>query len=342
MTPRRRLSDADRGRALGWLQEGVALREVGNRLGVTHSVIQRLRDRFNNTGSVQEPRRSGRPRLTTRRQDHFVVLSSLRSRTATANTLRGQLRAASNITVSDQTIRNRLHEANLRSRRPAVRPPLTPAHRAARLAWARRHLAWTRQQWSRVLFTDESRFTMSFNDGRIRVWRRPGERFNDAVVCEHDHFGGGSVMMWGGFALHHRTPLHQIHGNLNGVGYRDDVLRPVVLPALRAMGQGAILQDDNARPHRARIVNDFLQQQQVTRMDWPALSPDLNPIEHLWDVLGRHTREHLPPNANLARLVLVLQQEWLDIPQNVLHNLIRSMRQRCLDCINANGGHTRF
>ena len=218
MPPRRRLSDADRGRALGWLQEGVALREVGNRLGVTHSVIQRLRDRFNNTGSVQEPRRSGRPRLTTRRQDHFVVLSSLRSRTATANTLRGQLRAASNITVSDQTIRNRLHEANLRSRRPAVRPPLTPAHRAARLAWARRHLAWTRQQWSRVLFTDESRFTMSFNDGRIRVWRRPGERFNDAVVREHDHFGGGSVMMWGGFALHHRTPLHQIHGNLNGVG----------------------------------------------------------------------------------------------------------------------------
>jgi len=143
MPPRRRLSDADRGRALGWLQEGVTLREVGNRLGVTHSVIQRLRDRFNNTGSVQEPRRSGRPRLTTRRQDHFVVLSSLRSRTATANTLRGQLRAASNITVSDQTIRNRLHEANLRSRRPAVRPPLTQL--TAQPVWRGLDVIWPGQ-----------------------------------------------------------------------------------------------------------------------------------------------------------------------------------------------------
>ena len=159
MPPRRRLSDADRGRAIAWLQEGVAVREVGRRLGVSHSIIQRLRERFNNTRSVQEPRRSGRPRVTTARQDHFIALSALRTRSATANTIRRQLQAASNINVSDQTIRNRLHEANLRSRRAAVRPILTPAHRAVRLAWARRHLAWTRQQWSRVLFSDESQFS---------------------------------------------------------------------------------------------------------------------------------------------------------------------------------------
>lgn len=309
---------------------------------MSHSVVQRLRERFNNTGSVQEPRRSGRPRVTTARQDHFITLSALRMRSATANTIRRQLHAASNVNVSDQTIRNRLHEANLRSRRPAVRPLLTPAHRAARLAWARRHLVWTRQHWSRVLFTDESRFSLSFNDRRVNVWRRPRERFADATVREHDRFGGGSVMMWGGFALNFRTPLLQIHGNLNGIGYRDDVLQPRVLPALRAIGEGAILQDDNARPHRARIVNDFLQQQHVIRMDWPARSPDLNPIEHLWDVLGRQTRANLPPGANLEVLAQVLQQEWLAIPGNILHNLIRSMRQRCQDCIDANGGHTRY
>ena len=113
--------------------------------------------------------------MTTRQQDIYVVLSALRNTSATADTLQGQLRAAGNINVSHKTIRNRLHEVNMRSRRAAVRLPLTRTHCAYRLAWARRHVAWTRQQLSRVLFSDESRFTLSFNDGRIRVWRRPGE-----------------------------------------------------------------------------------------------------------------------------------------------------------------------
>lgn len=342
MPPRRRLSDVQRGMAVAWLQEGVGVREVGRRLQVTHSVIQRLRDRFNNTGNVQEPRRSGRPRMTTRRDDRYVILSALRVRTATANTLRGQLRTATNVLVSDQTVRNRLHEVDLRSRRRVVRPPLTRVHRAARLAWARRHLAWTRQQWSRVLFSDESRYTLSFNDGRVRVWRRPGERFIDATILEHNRHGGGSLMVWAGFSLHHRTPLHRVEGNITGIAYMNDILRPIAIPALQAIGPGAILQDDNARPHRAQVVNNFLQQQQVTRMNWPSCSPDLNPIEHVWDVLGRRIRANHPPPPNLNVLFQTLQQEWQAIPRDTLQTLLTSMRQRCIDCINANGGHTRY
>ena len=83
-----------------------------------------------------------------------------------------------------------LHGFNLISRRPAVRPRLTPAHRAARRAFCRRHVRWTRHQWSQVLFSDESRFTMNHNDGRLRVWRRPGQRFIDATVQEKVAFGG--------------------------------------------------------------------------------------------------------------------------------------------------------
>ena len=114
-----------------------------------------------------------------------------------------------------------------------------------------------------VVFTDESRFAMSFHDGRVRVWRRQGERYHDATVMERDRYGGGSIMVWGGMGMAYRTPLYRVQGNLNGVGYSDDSLQPLVLLALQAMaGPGAILQDYNARPHRARVVNSFLQQQQ--------------------------------------------------------------------------------
>ena len=102
----------------------------------------------------------GRPPASARQPDRFVVLTSLRDRTTTASASRTQLRTASNANVGDQTICNRLHE------RPAVRPWLTQASHAACLVWVRRRLVWTRQQWSRVLFTDESRFTLSFNEGK--------------------------------------------------------------------------------------------------------------------------------------------------------------------------------
>ena len=128
-------------------------------------------------------------------------------------------------------------------------------------------------------------------------------------------------MVWGGISHNTRTPLHHVVGNINGVGYRDNILWPIVLPARNAVGQGAVFQHDNAPAHRARVVTTFLQQQQVNTMVWPALSPDLNPIEHLWDVLGRRIRANHPQPVNLQGLLNVLQIEWAAIPQATICNL---------------------
>ena len=342
MVARRKLTAVDRGRALGWVQDGVSQREVARRLRVSLSVIQRLLQRFQATGNTEERPRSGRPRSTNQRDDRSLRFAALRERTITATRLRQQLRQAANVNVSVQTIRNRLHEFNLRSRRSAVRLPLTPAHRQARLVWCRGHRLWTRHDWSRVLFTDESRFTLTHNDARARVWRRPGERFVEACVRQHDRHGGGSIMVWGGIYLHGRTPLHLVQGNLNAVRYRDEIVQPLIMPTLQAMGPGAILQDDNATPHRARVVQDFMRQHHIHRMDWPARSPDLAPIENVWDLLGRRVRQNHPPAANVAQLFQLLQQEWQAIPQQTLVNVVQSMRRRCVECVAVQGGHTHY
>lgn len=195
---------------------------VARWLAITHSVIQRLRDCFANTGSPSESRQPGRPWATTRQQEWFVVLTLLKNRTATASAFRMQsLQAGKNVHVSDQMICNRLQAGNLRSTWPAVRPCLTQAYRALDLALAQRHLVWIRRQWSRVLFTDKSSFTLSFSDGRTCVWRPTGKHFYDAMVREHNCYGSRSFMMWGGFGMHHKTHLHCVRGNLTGIGYRD-------------------------------------------------------------------------------------------------------------------------
>ena len=103
-------------------------------------------------------------------------------------------------------------------------------------------------------------------------------------------------------------------GNLTGRRYIDEILRPHVVPYLRQMGQNAIFQDDSASPHRARIVDDFLRQNGVERLEWPPMSPDLSCIEHLWDILGRAVNNRINQQTRLVDLQKLLLQEWAVIP----------------------------
>ena len=323
------------------LQSGLSTRRVAAIFGVAYSTMSRLLIRFDATNSVNDRRWSGRPKATTHRQDNLIRTLTLRNPTITARALQGQLRTAAGVTVSDQTIQNRLHAAGLRARRLVVRIPLTQRHRIHRSDWCRRHLQWNGLQWSRVAFSDDSRFNLYFNDGQMRVYRRRGERYSDVNVKELDRYGGGSVMVWAAVTMHRRTPLRFIAGNLNLQRYVDDVMRPMVLPFLRQIGQGAVFQDDNARPHRGHIVNDFVLVNNINRMDWPANSPDLNPIENMRDELGRRTYRDNPPQT-IPQLRHRLAQEWQNIPQATIRRCVGSMRKRYQECVNARGGHTSY
>ncbi|GFU19561.1 transposable element Tcb1 transposase [Trichonephila clavipes] len=91
------------------------------------------------------------------------------------------------------------------------------------------------------------------------------------------------------------------------------------------MGAEFLFMDDNAHPHRANIVDECLQSEDITRMDWPAYSPDLNPIEHVWDTLGRRIAARQPPPPCLPELQRALHDVWYNIPQDQIDNLILSM-----------------
>ena len=107
-------------------------------------------------------------------------------------------------------------------------------HRQQRCLWASTNRRWTRQDWQKVLFTDESRFCLTRCDGQICVYRQRNEHYTETCTLERNRFGGGSIMVWGGVSQHHRTELVVIAGNLNAVRYREDILLPHVLPFLQA------------------------------------------------------------------------------------------------------------
>ena len=107
-------------------------------------------------------------------------------------------------------------------------------------------------------------------------------------------------MIWVGISLNWRTALVIAPGNLNDRRYIDEILQPHVVPYLRQMSQNAIFQDDNARPNRARIVDNFLQLNGVQWLERPPMSPGLSCIEHLWDILCRAVNKHINQHTRLA------------------------------------------
>jgi hypothetical protein len=153
----------------------------------------------------------------------------------------------------------------------------------------------------------------------------PGERYADCCVTEHGRFGDGSVMVWAGISIDGKTDLHVIPGNLSGERYRDEILHPIVIPYSGAVGYGFILMDDNARPHRARVVTDYLENETIERMEWPSSSPEMNPIEHAWDMLQKavYTRPILPNNRQELSVALI--EEWTRLPHLCFRRLIHSI-----------------
>ncbi|GFT72261.1 transposable element Tcb1 transposase [Trichonephila clavipes] len=119
---------------------------------------------------------------------------------------------------------------------------------------------------------------------------------------------------------------------MTGHIYRDVILEQHVRLFRGAMRAEFLFMDDYARPHHANIIDECLQSEDITRMNWPSYSPDLNPIQHVWDMLGpRIAARQLPPTC-LPELRRALLDEWCNISQNQIDNLILSMPRRIKAC----------
>ncbi|GFS76636.1 transposable element Tc3 transposase [Trichonephila clavipes] len=191
--------------------------------------------------------------------------------------------------------------------------------------------------------SSQCRLTMESDSGRLLIWREQRTRYHQSNTVERHSYRGGGILVWAGISLGGHTDLHVFRGGtVTGLRYRDEILDPYVRPYAAAIGNDFILMDDNARPHRAWIVEEYLEDHGLERMEWPARSPDLNPIEHLWDYLGREVAALNPPPRSLHELKQGLLCVWSSLPIPVSDNLINSMGNRCRQCIQVRGGHIPY
>ncbi|GFT59186.1 transposable element Tcb2 transposase [Trichonephila clavipes] len=229
MSEQRDLPESMAWRVIGRLESGQTQRSVADTVGVARSVVARMWNRFKETGNVRRRPGAGRPRATTSSYDRYIQLTARRNGTENATQLQRQLLLATGRRVSSQTARNRLHEGGL--------------------------------------YAHESRFSLESDTRRVLVWRDRGTRNNPAFVRERSQYRRAGWMVWGGISIGGRTDLHIIrNGTLTGRRYADEILRPYVIPYAVAIGDSFVFQDDNARPHRARLVENMLEAETIQRM----------------------------------------------------------------------------
>ncbi|GFS58170.1 transposable element Tcb1 transposase [Trichonephila clavipes] len=241
---------------------GWSTRHVAGQVDRSEFAVRNCWEQWTREGTHARKTASGATRKTTRREDRRIVRQALVDPTVTRSTIR----AAAGVAIVPQTISRHLTEANLKSMRPFRELPLTPEHRQLRLQWCKPRSMWNYTDWQKVGFSDESRFVLGTDDNRVRVWRRPGERHNSPHSGLRHTARTAGVMVWGAIAYDSRSTLIVMRGTLTGQRYVDDILRPHVGPFLNGL-PGAIFQQDNVRPHTARVAQDFLRQ--FLTFPWP-------------------------------------------------------------------------
>ncbi|GFT80841.1 transposable element Tcb2 transposase [Trichonephila clavipes] len=287
MSSRHHIHDFMRGRIIGKIEEGRKITDVAREFDIAHSVVSRLWKSFKTTGMCS--RRHGGGRV--RRKE-----------------------------ISRKTVARRLRGGGLYARRPIVCVPLTRQHRTARLQWCREHHNWTEQDWACVLFSDESRFSLSSDCRRQLIWRESGTAYRPENIQEKDQYPTCSIMVWAGIMINGRTRLHVVvNGTMMGQRYIDEVLLPHV-----------------------RLFRGAVDSEGIQRLVWPVRSPDLKPIENVWDALGRQVSGRNYPPTNKNTLIRALTEEWDKLPQQLLDNVVQSMVRRVECCITLHGGHIPY
>jgi len=352
---------------------------IAEQLNLSRTTISSWHSRYKHSGifSSQYVENGGRKRKLDARTDRFIKFSALKQRKVSATSLANEVHElgvgigekpdpkSSNPKISANTISRRLRESGVCSNIACRKPFISPKNQKWRLAWAKAHLKWTAEQWAQVMWTDESPFVLRWV-GRQRVWRRPGERYLDACMCgtvKHDK----KIMVWGCFAKRGVGTLHRIRGIMfAGPGkHADDspkanywsILKNHAMPSgFDLFGrEGFMFQQDSDPKHTAKINKAYLANKVKSwplhknprkrcclsvMNDWPSQSPDLNPIENLWQQLNFATKNRKPQNED--ELFEVLKAAWEKLDPKRLEKLVESMHDRCQAVINSRGMPTKY
>lgn len=342
MPPCRQYSKETIAQIIALRKGGHSIKEVAELTGVGLTTVKTYWSRFKRDNSGDTPSqlpRSGRPRKSSKRAQNIVKRAVESNARVTARQLK-ESNAGVFHDVSVRTVSRRIHELGYRSHKPVKKPLLTKVQRARRVTFAKKYLTWTEEDWLGVLWSDESTFTVTCNRGG-GVYRRSGSDPLDPRYLEQTVKHPDSLMVWSCFTGRGVGTLVVLPKNIKVNQYNYLELLCDHLSDCFDQTQAQVFQQDGARAHTAHSVINWLEDCQVRYInDWPGNSPDISPIENLWQIVKADLQG--TDVSSLPKLEAAIRRSWANIPPATLHNLALSLPKRLREVIKRRGKPTKY
>lgn len=313
--------------------------EIARDLSVSRKCVYNIKNKVELNESLGNKPGQGRPRCTTQAEDRYLVKKCKTNRTETSRCLASELSTTLGKQISPRTIRRRLFDYGLKSYTKKLRPFRNKTQKKKRLDWCKKYKCWNRNDWGKIVFSDESHFEIINRKNRYFV-RRTHYEGEQSFCFQNKAQGGGSVSVWGCFSANGIGVLRFYEGRLNSTSYVElvsDALPPYLEEVFGADSNSFYFQQDNAPCHKARNTMEWFRNHNIPLLDWPPTSPDANPIENLWAIIDRSLINYTISTASdLKKAILDI---WSKITIDQCVKLVHSMPNRVLSILRSKGGN---
>ena len=313
--------------------EGVSGRNIARQVNISLGAVQKIIKKYRSGFGVENKPKSGRPRLLTARMSNRIAICSKRDPTRTAREVMTDCNLHG--VVSIDTVKRELRRCGLFGRIAVKKPMLSRSNIKKRFQWCVAKRDWTVNNWKSIIFSDECRLELNPNK-RVYVRRHPGVRIQPKCINYTTKFSH-NIMVWGAIRGDGRRILIRCEGNVDSQEYQR--ILSVALPSIYTSRHR--FQHDGAASHRSASTTRFLDQKAIRQLDdWPPQSPDLNIIEHLWDLLK--FRVNVSKLKSLIDLWEVALHEWNSIPNETILKLYDSAPRRVKAVLSNKGRNTPY